>query len=235
MKTIFFATSLALFISNITADEPKDPFAGSPTKTSQPTDDTFKVHNDSDGRAYFQTGSESYYTRYLAAMKEPSLYDRAPGRPEFEFRFLWLRSFHDPIAVRIWGTAEGYMIRAIRMTQHKGYTLGAITVDSTRKLSDDESRVLDQLLDVPSLLTPLNETEVLIGADGVDGAQWIFETCADKKYQMIEFWSLKDYGPTRYAELGLDGSKIRDTERLLKFALHLLDLAKIKIPDDEIY
>lgn len=235
MNRLFFTAFLGFFLSAGAADEPKDPFSGTPTKASQPIDDAFKVHTDLDGRAYFKPGSESYYTKYLAAMKEPSLYERGPGRPEFEFRFLWLRSFHDPIAIRIWRTAEGFMIRAIRITQHKDYSLGATTVDSTRKLSADESRVLGQLLDVPSLLTPLNETELLSGEGGLDGARWIFETCSEKKYQMIQFWCLKDYGPTRYAELGLDRSKIRDTQRLLKIALHLLELGNIKIPDDEIY
>ncbi|CAN5878449.1 hypothetical protein BH11VER1_BH11VER1_20510 [soil metagenome] len=235
MNRLFFAVFLGFLLPVIAADEPKDPFAGAQTKTNQSADDTFKVYNDLEGRAYFKTGSESFYTKYLAAMKEPSLYERGPARPEFEFRFLWLRSFHDPIAIRIWRTAKGYMMRAVRITQHKDYSLGTTTVNSTRKLSSDESRVLDQLLDVPSLLTPLNETELLSGASGRDGAQWIFETFADKKYQMIEFWCLKDFGANRYEAMGLDRSKIRDTQRLLKIALHLLELGKIKIPDNEIY
>lgn len=129
------------------------------------------------------------------------------------------------------------MLRAVRLKQNQDYSLGAMMVDSARKLEPEERSVLDDLIDDPLLLTPLNETEEATGEAGTDGARWIFETCLNKKFQKLDFWCLKHFGPSRYKDLGIgiDYSKIRDTQKLLKLASKLLELSKIKTPDNELY
>lgn len=234
MKLAALLTFVSVALSVSGQEKSDDPFAsvtGKPPIVVEP----LKIRSDSSGHPYFETGKESYYTEYLAAMKEPSLFKRDKDRPPFEFRFLWLRSFHDPISVRIWESPDGHMMRVIRVTQHKDYSLGPLKVDQTRKLSRDEWSAAQALLDLSLLLPPMSKVEDLNDAGGMDGARWIFETCANQKYQMLDFWSLKDLGPKRYEGMGLDTSKVRDTAKLYKLGRHLLSLAGLKTPENEIY
>lgn len=235
MSKNFAVALLAGAHLTLAAEPPKDPFADATAKIAPTVDETFEIQKDPAGHQYFKPGSESYYTKYLAAMKEPSLFERGKDRPAFEMRFLWLRSFHDPIAIRVWQTGEDFSMRAVRITQNKDYSLGAITVDTTRQLTRDQSRVLSDLIKATPLTGQMTPTEELSGSAGLDGAQWILETCEDQAYRRLDFWCLKDYGPSRYGQLGLERDKIRDTAQLLKFALHLLQLSAIKVPEDEIY
>lgn len=198
-------------------------------------DDTFRVYPDSSGKPYFRKGSESYYTRYLAAMKEPSLFSRATDRPKVEFRFTWLRSFHDPIAIRIYEQGQDHMIRAIRLAHQQDYSPGRATLDVTRRLTDTEWKSIQGLLDMEFLLKAPTEAELLAGSGGMDGARWIYETCRGEQYQMLDFWALKDYGPDELKKMGLDITKIRDSKRLVKLSLQLLSVSGIKIPDEAVY
>jgi hypothetical protein len=168
-------------------------------------------------------------------MKEPSLFDRGDKRPEFEVRFLWIRTFHDPISIRVWITPKGYMVRTVRIKQNEDYSLAGTLVDTTRLLDDAETKAFTAALTKAPLAAPMNETEETAGDGGSDGALWIFESYMEKKYQNIDFWCLEHFGPTRYETLVEDTSKIRDTPSLLKFALALLKISKLNIPKDDLY
>ncbi len=96
----------AVLLGGSAAQEKKagDPF-GSDEKSAAPLIEKgplFRVHPAPDGKAYFPKGKESYYTFYLAAMKEPSLQAAEARADDFHFRFTWLRSFDDPVSVRVW-------------------------------------------------------------------------------------------------------------------------------------
>jgi hypothetical protein len=169
-------------------------------------------------------------------MKEPSLFDQGDKRPELEVRFLWLRSFHDPISVRVWTTPEGSFIRTARIKKNQEEpSLPGTLVETTRVLDAAETKSFTAALTKAPLAAPMNETEESAGAGGIDGASWIFESYMEKKYQNIGFWCLEHFGPTRYETLVEDTSKIRDTPSLLKFALTLLKISKLNIPKDDLY
>ena len=197
-------------------------------------DEAFRIRTDPNGHTYFPKDRESYYTKYLSAMKEPSLFDRGQDHPTFAFRFTWLRSFHDPIAIRIWKSKDGHMMRVVRLAYQKDHRPGRISVDNTRKLKEDEWQGIEKAMNVPSLQKPLTDAEELAAMIGNDGSMWIFETWANQKYQMIEFWCLKEYGPKHYDFLP-DPKQIRDTAALFQFSLKLIKLAELKIPAHELY
>lgn len=197
-------------------------------------EEAFRIRTDPNGHTYFPKGRESYYTKYLSAMKEPSLFERGTDPPDFEFRFTWLRSFHDPIAIRIWKAKDGHRMRVVRLAHQNDHSPDRIVVDITRELKKDEWQTLEKTMDVPSLQKPLSDAEDYAAMVGNDGAMWIYETCANQKYQVLEFWCLKEYGPKHYEFLH-NPKQVRDTAALLQFSLQLLKLANLKIPAHELY
>lgn len=211
-----------------------DPFAGG-IQVKSPIADHFIVVPDEKGRAYFPKGDESYYTYYLRKLAEPSLmhdYEQSSG---FRFRFTWLRSFDDPIVIRIWQDGIGIYIRSVRITQHKDYTLGAINHDKTRKLTEREFEAFRKQINVPLLLRPLSDIEKTVQSGGADGARWIFEIGIDGKYSMLDYWTPKDYGLKQYEEMGYDVSKVRDPAIFARLGLWLLDFTKLRPKEDRIY
>ncbi|RFC50895.1 MAG: hypothetical protein DVB22_001763 [Verrucomicrobia bacterium] len=218
-----------------TDQPPKNPPKETASESVPEPDNGYQLHSDPSGRPYFAEEHGAYLTQFLAAMKEPSLFDRGDKRPEFEVRFLWLRTFHDPISIRIWSTPKGYMVRTVRIKQNEDYSLAGTLVDTTRLLDDAETKAFTAALTKAPLAAPMNETEETAGDGGIDGASWIFESSMEKKYQKLDFWCLEHFGPIRYETLVEDTSKIRDTSSLLKFALTLLELSKLNIPKEDIY
>jgi hypothetical protein len=198
--------------------------------------DGFLVYRDPQGASYFHKGSENYYTQYLSAMKEPSLLKKSEVSPDFQFRFTWLRSFHDPIAIRVWQDGNSHMIRAIRLTKQPDNSAGPFASDITRKLSSDEWVDLKKVINIDSYLLPIVEQQKLANlTKGLDGAQWIFEVCVDRKYGMIDLWSIKNESLKNYQGKGIELGKLPEPAKLVSLGQRLLKLAKIDIPEDEIY
>ena len=202
---------------------------------SNRADDTFKVFPDSAGHAYFPKGRESYYTRYLAAMKEPSLMRNPKSADAFALRFTWLRSFHDPIAVRIWRDGAQYQIRAVRLARQQDYRPGAASKDTTRALTKEVLSEIQRLNKDRELWKPLNEQEELAMSGGLDGSRWIFERLNGQDYSMIDLWSPKDSGPKEYKKAGVDVSKVRDFKEFVRVGLYLLRITKLTPKEDDIY
>lgn len=198
-------------------------------------DDTFKVFADAAGRAYFPKDRESYYTRYLAAMKEPSLMPQPKSADAFALRFTWLRSFHDPIAVRIWRDGDQYRIRAVRLARQQDYRPGPPTNDATRPLTKVELAEIQRMTKANDLWKPLNEQELLATGASGDGSQWIFERLNQRDYSMLDLWSPTGYGIEEYKKHGVDVSKIRDFKAFVRLGLYLLRITKLTPNDDDIY
>ena len=142
---------------------------------------------------------ERWYAACLVVMEEPSLWElRESGREMY--RFLWLRSFHAPVAFRLEVRADGSGTLTVRKNDHY-----------------DSKRLRDQTL-------PISKAQVagfvacLEGAHfwdlswsespwltGNDGSQWVYEGIKDKKYHLTDRWSpvLHAKAKDAYAEAGL--------------------------------
>jgi hypothetical protein len=170
---------------------------------------------------------EQWYSDQLRALKEPSLWELSKTQKTEMYRFLWLRSFHRPISVRLDIHQDGTGLLTTKSTNGQGgYKPGELVINKTRALTKKQtSQALARIngngfWGLPSYEKPKEgigtngEKTVEIG---LDGAQWILEGVKDGKYQVTDRWSPKD-GPIH--NLG---------------TMMLIDLAKLKLPLQQVY
>ncbi|HEY0728033.1 MAG TPA: hypothetical protein VGD38_08205 [Pyrinomonadaceae bacterium] len=150
---------------------------------------SFQLHT-TGKMTYFPTDAVSesrteWYSKHLAAMKEASLYASDNDAVE-SYRFLWLRSFHRPIAVRLWKTETDQFITFKETNGAGGYEPGDLVVDQTRKLERGEWDAFVQRLDDMCYWNlPTNDPEF----GGLDGAEWILEGVRGDRYHMVDRWT----------------------------------------------
>jgi hypothetical protein len=157
-----------------------------------------------------------WYSKQLKALHEPSLWELSQTAPNAEvYRFLWLRSFHHPIAIRVVVRASGSSRINSRMTSGTGgLEPGGIRRYSTswlRKALTEELLTAFANADFWNLPTLLDVN----CAPQVDGAQWIFEGARNGKYHVIDRWSPNGGDPARaigIAALRMARFKIRSAE-----------------------
>jgi hypothetical protein len=139
-------------------------------------------------------------------MREPSLYfccvttgESYRVLPAAEsYRFLWLRSFHHPVAVRVWRSGAEHFLVVKQLSGAGGYAPGRLSVDRTRQLSNDEWDEFVRLLDgICYWQMPAEDSRL-----GNDGARWILEGMKDGRYHIVDRWS-PDGGDYRAACLHL--------------------------------
>lgn len=156
-----------------------------------------------------------WYSTQLRALREPSLSALATNTKAESYRFLWLRTFHHPIAVRVNLQADGSWMLITKVASGAGgYSPGALTTNTSRLLTAQEAQSLRSKVENDgfwSAPNPVNDQT------GTDGSQWIIEGAKAGRYHVVDRWMPKD-GPAR--NLG----------QFLVF-----DLAKLSIPKNEIY
>ena len=177
------------------------------------------------GQAFFPTGvfapdevnedsiRSQRYSEQLTALQEPSLFESKQDDTAQSYRFLWLRTFHHPVAVRVLIHADGSGTLVTKMGDGMGgYEPGNLIVDKTELLPADRVKKFSEELQhlgywtLPGL--PGRETTV-----GTDGARWVIEGVRGGTYHLVDRWSPEN-GPVR--ELGLyfirelSGSYLKD-------------------------
>src|SRR5258705_9617064 len=132
-----------------------------------------------------------WYSKHLTALREPSLWETSQLDLTAEaYRFLYLRSFHHPISVRLAVAQDKTATLVSKETNGKGgYEPGRLIRNRTIHLSQIQTE---------SLLTALNELSFwrlppLLEAEGnvlqLDGAQWILEGAREGRYHFVDRWS----------------------------------------------
>ncbi|HXQ97339.1 MAG TPA: hypothetical protein VN774_02765, partial [Candidatus Limnocylindrales bacterium] len=58
---------------------------------------------------------DSWYSGQLKALKEPSLWELSQKSKQQVYRFLWLRTFDHPVAIRVEILPDGSSILTVRM------------------------------------------------------------------------------------------------------------------------
>lgn len=112
------------------------------------------------------------YGRQLKALDEPSL-SRAGDADVQSYRFTWLRSFHQPVAVRIEVKSDSTGLLFLKVTNGAGgYKPGKLIKNTSRPLSLEQTTKFLTIVDQTRFWdTPSTDED----AAGVDGAQWIVE------------------------------------------------------------
>jgi hypothetical protein len=156
-----------------------------------------------------------WYASQLKALGEPSMLESS-GDPSIEsYRFLWLRTFHHPVAIRVDVQKDGKGLLVTKIASGAGgYEPGKLITDSRTELSREEvQRVIAKINESGFWKIPSYSRE----KGGADGSEWVMEAAVHGKYHLVTVWS-PIRGPIH--DLGL---------------LFLFDLAKIEIPKNEMY
>lgn len=158
-----------------------------------------------------------WYSNQLTAMGEPSLLDVSRQDSTVEiYRFLWLRSFHHPIAVRLAVRKDGTALLISKETDGKGgYKPGRLIRNTTALLPREQrERFRSQVKRFAIWTLPTRQP----GEIGLDGAQWIVEMTQGGRYHIIDRWSPRPDDPVH--ELG---------------TTMLINLAHFKLLNEDVY
>jgi hypothetical protein len=167
---------------------------------------------------YFPKDAREEFAFALRRMKEPSLYEQTASQSFEQYRFLWLRSFDKPIAIRAFRDASGAKLRVVRLNCEGGVD-GRIDYERVFNLTDEEWKKLLKALEHTSFWTMPTKESVF----GLDGADWILEGRSAERYHCVVRWSPKSHGDER------------ELNAYREACLYLLTLSKIEIPQNRIY
>ena len=130
-------------------------------------------------------------------MDEPSLFARQDSVRGEAYRFLWIRSFHDPIAIRVETTRNDAILRFVRLRRERNG--GAMRIVETRaaKLAKQQRDSLTDSLTKARFwqLATKEAYEV-----GTDGSRWILEGTENSRYHAVDRWSPTMETPQRHLE-----------------------------------
>lgn len=159
-----------------------------------------------------------WYTKHLKALHEPSLWESSKTQKTQTYRFLWLRSFHHPIAVRLDLKLDRRSLLTTKISSgHGGYEPGRLIKNRRRELNKEETDwFLGRIEELKFWSLPTKEPEEP-NVIRLDGAEWILEGIKDGEYHLVERWS-PDKGAVH--ALGI---------------VMLIDLAKLKLLYQDVY
>ncbi len=158
----------------------------------------------------------NWYSKHLKALEEPSLFQMARASSAESYRFVWLRTFHHPVIVRvdIKANASGELTTKLS-SGAGGYEPGKLIENTSRPLTQRQTeKFLATIQRLQFWELPTHETPETVGCDG---SQWIIEGIKDGKYHVVDRWT-----PAKGAihDLGLT---------------FIFGLAQMRIPKDQIY
>lgn len=131
----------------------------------------------------------SWYSEHLFAMREPLLFNKKDDNEIF--RFIWLRTFHHPVAIRIEKNNDDYRIYWKVCSGVGGYEPGDLTIDEEKPIDKQDWDKFQNLLTAINYWNlTTNEKEIL----GEDGSQWILEGATTDKYHVVDRWTPNEEG-----------------------------------------
>lgn len=134
----------------------------------------------------------SRYVAQLKALHEPSLLELTDYPISHSFRFLWLRTFNHPIALRLTILDEsGVAQLTVKVADGRGgYDPGSLIVNKSLPVSVQEVQGFLKLVD-QSKFWKLAAKEEIVQSDGkivvtTDGANWVIEGVQSKRYHLVD-------------------------------------------------
>jgi hypothetical protein len=157
------------------------------------------------------------YSKHLKALHEPSLWELSRQDPNAEaYRFLWLRSFNHPIAVRLMVRTNGSGWMNSRMTTGQGgFKPGRISRYSVSWLRKGQTQAFLAAFENANFWNLPTLPDADENAVELDGAQWIIEGVRNGTYHIVDRWSPEAGDAVRVIgimALKLGRFKIRSTE-----------------------
>jgi hypothetical protein len=167
-----------------------------------------------DMRLELERRHRSWISKDLREMDEPSLWEDSQKQGQEIYRFIWVRSFHQPVAVRLSINPDGSGdLVAKVLSGMGGYNSGSLIMNQQSHVSAVEvSSFIEKLSNANFWHLSTIRIEYID-----DGAEWIMEATKNGTYHIIQRTSPRT-------------GAFRDACMFLAIAL-----AKLKIPDREIY
>jgi len=151
-----------------------------------------------------------WFSEFLFAMKEPLLFNKKIKKEIF--RFTWLRSFDQPIVIRIEKDSNNVALYWKITDGAGGYKPGSLIQNMNIDVTMNDWR---QFIKLTKLLDFWNFQRK--SSFGTDGAEWILEGVNDNKYYATSCWSPFE------------------NEEFYKTCIFLVKLTGIKIEKDKMY
>jgi hypothetical protein len=190
---------------------------------------------------YFPSGSfddsnadvfmADWYSHELQVLNEQPLAQQSSGQPSGgaveAYRFLWLRTFDAPIAIRLEVKADGTgMVTAKIANGQGGYP------ETSTKVVEKRSRALtrEQTAAFLALINRTNFWGIVTNIDSADtmdvqteGSEWVLEGAKGGKYHVVARWSP-------------DVNRMHGCKAIFDIGMSLaVDLAQLQIPKDKMY
>lgn len=152
----------------------------------------------------------NWYSKHLYSLNEPLLYNK-PLEKE-TYRFTWLRTFHNPIAIRIEKSGGKPMIHWKVNDGTGGYEPDNLTVDRSKSISLKKWNKFKSLLQAYDFWA----REMPKRSFDADGSEWILEGNDMVNYRAMSVWS-----PSEGA--------------YFEACIYLIDLTKLRLKKSERY
>jgi hypothetical protein len=122
------------------------------------------------------------FSAALSNMDESTYWSTPTNQLSGQFyRFLWLRTFHNPILVRITSVGHGrWEVRSKRLTGQGGFDLGQLAKDEA--VTNDSQEIVSLAADLDRWLPYVPEYD---GDLGCDGATWFIDGVHEGHYFMV--------------------------------------------------
>lgn len=130
--------------------------------------------------------SNRWYSKHLLAMNEPILHLDTSNKEVY--RFTWLRTFHNPVSIRMEKNENEYLLYWKVCDGAGGYEPGNLTISKKKILDKSEwSSFVDIVNGIHFWKLETNQR-----LHDIDGSQWILEAKVKDKYHVVDRQSPKE-------------------------------------------
>jgi len=127
----------------------------------------------------------NWYSGQLAALKEPVIFSDKSNTEVY--RFTWLRTFHNPIAIRIEKQGDKYLLIWKVCNGAGGYGPGKLSTSKQKTITKSEWDEFQNKLKTIDFWKADTELKNI----GNDGSQWILEGKTPNQYHVTDRWTPK--------------------------------------------
>lgn len=137
-----------------------------------------------------------FYSAFSEEFFDKGKFYNAKSYPEIAaadeiYRFFWLRTFHNPVVIRVYRIGEEKFIVSKKTNGRSGYEYGQLILNQSRRLNDSEWCEFIGLLEKADFW---NKKKVDVNKLANDGAMWDIEGVREKRYYMTGEQSPKQGG-----------------------------------------
>ena len=137
---------------------------------------------------YKESSDNAWYSAFLFALREPLLFNKRENKEIY--RFAWLRTFHNPIAVRTERSKDKHTVIWKLSNGITRISPGILAESGQKEIAEGDWYEFTQLLEKTSFWNM--PTEEMGRGIMLDGATWILEGTDNIRYHVVRRWSPKN-------------------------------------------